>query len=318
MVQVMLYNVDIAHDKELYAMATQEIMSFDDFRKRFKTEDDCREYLFNLRWPNGFVCPKCGSAGCYHIAARNKYQCTQCRHQSSVTSGTVMHRSKLSLLTWFWAIYFASKDKRGYSATQLSAELSIAYSSAWYLLHRIRNAMAQRDSDYMLSGIVEMDDTYFGSPEEGGKRGRGTEKAKVLVAVSKTVDGKPCFAKMKVVDDLKGKTIGEFAQESILTGSTVQSDAYRSYREPLAKNYDHQYEVYDSNSEMLKWLHVIIGNAKALVIGTFHGLDKKHLQRYLDEFCYRFNRRNLHGQLFPRLLLAVANSNILGYADLTR
>jgi transposase-like protein len=299
-------------------MAKQENMSFADFRERFSNEDACREYLFILRWPNGFICPKCGGIGCYLINRRNKYQCTQCRYQASVMAGTVMHKSKLSLQTWFWAIYLVSRDKRGYSATQLAAELGIAYSSAWYLLHRIRSAMADRDAGYMLSGIVEMDDTYFGAPKEGSKLGRGTEKAKVIVAVSKTAIGKPCFLKMKVIDDLKGETVGEFAIENILKGSIVQSDAYRSYRKPLANDFDHQFEVYDSHSGMLKWLHTLIGNAKAFVNGTYHGLDDKHLQSYLDEFCYRFNRRGFRDQIFPRLLCAVTNSNILGYADLTR
>jgi hypothetical protein len=296
----------------------QDKISFADFRERFNSEDSCREYLYNLRWPNGFICPKCGGVGCYHIIGRSKYQCTQCRHQASITSRTVMHRSKLSLQTWFWGIYLVSRDKRGYSATQLAEELDIAYSSAWYLLHRIRNAMAERDSAYMLSGIVELDDTYFGAPAEGGKRGRGTDKVKVLAAVSKTEDGMPGYLKMEVVDNLKGKTVEDFATAYILKGSTIQSDAYRSYRKPLADDFNHQFEVYDSTSNTLKWLHTLVGNAKALVNGTFHGLGDKHLQRYLDEFCYRFNRRVLRKQIFPRLLCAVANSNILGYADLTR
>lgn len=299
-------------------MAKQENMSFADFRKRFDSEARCREYLYNLRWPKGFVCRACGGVGCYHIKGRNKYQCMQCRQQSSVTSGTVMHRSKLSLRTWFWAIYLISRDKRGYSATQLAEELGIAYSSAWYLLHRIRSAMAERDSDYMLSGIVELDDTYFGAPTEGGKRGRGTEKAKVMVAVSKTDDGKPGYLKMEVVDNLKGETIGDFAKACIVKGSVIQSDGYLSYRKPLADDFEHQFEVFDSKSDMLKWLHILVGNAKAFISGTFHGLADKHLQSYLDEFCYRFNRRGFRCQIFPRLLCAVANSNILGYADLTR
>ena len=178
--------------------------------------------------------------------------------------------------------------------------------------------MAERDSEYMLSGIVELDDTYFGAPTEGGKRGRGTEKAKVMVAVSKAEHGKPGYLKMKVVDNLKGKTIGDFANAYIVKGSIIQSDAYRSYRKPLADVFDHQHEVFDSNSNTLKWLHTLVGNAKAFVNGTFPGLGDKHLQSYLDEFCYRFNRRGFRNQIFSRLLCAVAYSNILGYADLTR
>lgn len=133
-------------------MTIQGEMSFADFRKRFASEDFCREYLYNLRWPAGFVCPVCGGAGCCHIKGRSWHQ----------SSGTVMNRSKLSLRTWFWAICLVSRDKRGYSATQLTGELDIACSSARYLLHRIRSAMAARDSEYRLSRIAELDDTCKG------------------------------------------------------------------------------------------------------------------------------------------------------------
>ena len=112
-----------------------------------------------------------------------EYVCKQCRRQSSVTAGTVLHRTHLPLTVWFWAIYLVARDKRGISATQLSRELEIAYSSAWYLLHRLRNAMGERDKDYVLFGIIELDDAYFGAPSSNGKRGRGTDKTSALAAV---------------------------------------------------------------------------------------------------------------------------------------
>lgn len=229
-----------------------------------------------------------------------------------------MHHSKLPLKTWFWAIYLTSRDKRGYSAVQLSEELGIAYSSAWYLLHRIRTAMTSRDAEYMLCGIVEVDDTYFGGPNSGGKRGRGTKKTKGVVAVSKDEDGHPQYVKMKVVPDLKSATIGDFVESVIEKGSVIQSDAYLSYRKPMADGYTHQYEVFDTDNNMLRWLHQIVGNAKAVILGTFHGFDDKHLQAYLDAFCYRFNRRNVRSEIFARLLAAVTSYHILGYAVLTR
>ena len=298
-------------------MAQQESMNFWGFQERFSTEEACREYLFKLRWANGFSCSRCGCGDYYCISTRNKYQCKSCRYQTSVTAGTVMDRSHLSLKVWLWAIYLVACDKRGYSATQLSKELNLPYNTAWFLLHRIRHAMSQRDDNYMLTGIIEMDDTYFGKPKKGSKRGRGTTKIKVLVALSKDESGKPQFAKMQVVPNLKGKTIAGFVKNSIVEGSTVQSDAYPSYRKPLAEKYLHEYQVFDSDSEMLHWLHIIIGNAKAYVIGTYHGLGFKHLQSYLDEFCYRFNRRFFQGEIFSRLLFAVASSSTLRFADLT-
>ena len=120
--------------------------------------------MFEQRWPEGFVCPKCGGHGCYRLRGRGEYVCKQCHRQSSVTAGTVLHCTHLSLTVWFWAIYLVARDKRGISALQLSSELEIAYSSAWYLLHRLRNAMGERDKDYVLSGIIELDNAYFGAP----------------------------------------------------------------------------------------------------------------------------------------------------------
>ena len=298
-------------------MARQETINFQEFQEKFNTEEACREYLFELRWTNGYECPKCGCKEYYLISTRNKYQCKSCRYQASVTVGTVMDRSHLSLRTWLLAIYLIARDKRGYSAMQVSKELDLPYNTAWFLVHRIRHAMAQRDNNYTLAGIVEMDDTYFGKPGKGGKRGRGTSKIKVLVALSKADNRKPQFAKMQVVPNLKGKTIAGFAENFITPGSVVQSDAYHSYRKPLAEKYLHEYQVFNSDSGMLHWLHIIIGNAKAFVLGTYHGLGQKHLQSYLDEFCYRFNRRFFHGEIFTRLLFAVTLSSPLRFAELT-
>jgi len=298
-------------------VASDRIIGYSAFQRQYATVEDCRKKLFEIRFPNGFICPRCGCVEYYTIPTRNLYQCKGCRHQLSVTAGTVMHRSHLPLLTWFWAIYLVSKDKRGFSAKQLERELGLPYNTAWFLLHRIRSAMSQRDEQYQLAGVVELDDTYFGKSKKGGKRGRGTKKTKVVVAVSKTNDGKPRFIKMKVVSNLKSVTIGKFATQNIAESSKIETDAYRSYRKPLAEKYEHRFEVFDSSSDMLRWLHTVIGNAKSFVNGTFHGLGDKHLQRYLDEFCYRFNRRYFKNRIFDRLLIAVTCASPLTFAELT-
>lgn len=298
-------------------MARVKTISYAGFQKQFCDEEACRKYLFDSRFGGGFVCPKCGCKEYYFLSNRNLYQCKSCLHQQSLTAGTVMHRSHLPLMTWFWAIFLISRDKRGYSAAMLSRELDLPYNTAWFLLHRIREAMSRRDSKYQLSGIVELDDTYFGKPSKGSKRGRGTSKIKVIVAVSKTPGGKPLFMKMQVVPNLKGKTIGNFAKANVCEQSTVQTDAYHSYRKPLSEKYSHEYEVFSPDSEMLKWLHIMIGNAKAFVSGTFHGLGGKHLGRYLAEFSYRFNRRHLP-DIFSNLCNAVMASEPLTFAELSR
>ena len=166
------------------------------FMNEFSTEAKCREYMANLRWAGGFVCPKCG---CRHacLLSNGRYQCADCRRQTSVTAGTVLHKSHMPLTQWFLAFYFVSQDKRGISAVQLAAMLGTTYKTAWSMLRRIRIAMGQRDETHQLCGVIEFDDAYFGGPTVGKKRGRGTEKAKVLVAVSLDERGNPLYAKMR-------------------------------------------------------------------------------------------------------------------------
>jgi transposase-like protein len=300
-------------------MSKQESISFFEFKEIFNNEDRCRDHLFKLRWPNGFECQKCGSKSYYSITTRDVYECCDCHYQASVTAGTVMEGTHLSLEKWFWGIYFVSTDKRGHSATALQRKLGIGYKAAWYMRKRIRTAMMSRDWEYMLSGIVELDDTFFGSADEGGKRGRGTNKAKVIVGLSIDGKGRPQYAKMEVVNDFTQDTISAFAQANIEADSTISSDAYSSYRQLKNEGYRHEYKVFNpkTDTEHLKWLHTIVSNAKAFINGTFHGLDRKHLQLYLAEFCYRFNRRFNPAELFNRLLVYCLSSEKTNYTELT-
>lgn len=300
-------------------MAKQETISFMQFKNYFNDEDTCREHLYRLRWPNGYCCPKCGSISHYEITTRNLFECTDCHYQASLTAGTVMEKTHMPLEKWFWGIYFFSTDKRGCSASQLSKELSITYKSAWYMLHRIRKAMKDRDSQYLLKGLIQLDDSFFGSSTQGGKRGRGTEKAKVMVGLSINDKGHPEYLKMEVVNNLRGQTIVDFALAHIAEGSTISSDAYRSYRKLQDEDFSHEAKVFNpkEESDHLKWLHTIIGNTKAFINGTYHGLGAKHLQSYLDEFCYRFNRRSFSGELFNRVLSSCLLSRSFSYTELT-
>lgn len=286
-------------------MAQAEAITFEEFRTRYETEKACREELFRLRFPEGFVCPTCGCREYYPIRTRNTYQCRKCRHQTSVTAGTVMHRTRLPLTKWFWAMYLCVTDKRGISASLLKDRLNVCYESAWHLLDRIRSAMGQRDSNYILSGLVEMDDCYLGGPCSGGKRGRGTDKAKVVVALSKTEDNIPLFAHMQVVENLQTKTLQEFIDQHLAQGTILQCDGFSSYKGLTGVACDAK--VFDPSNGDLKWLHKAISNLKAFLLGTYHGRCTK-LQPYLDEFCFRLNRRHVAHQLFPRLARAVATS----------
>jgi len=198
------------------------------------------------------------------------------------------------------------------SAMGLMRQLHVTYKTAWYLGQRIRQAMGNRDEKYLLDGLVEFDDSYFGGTHSGGKRGRGTDKAKVLMAVSKDKKGVAKYMKLRVVPNLKGPTVAKFAKAAIAEGATIETDALRSYRKALSEKHSHNWEVFDSEKEMLLWLHTILSNVKEDILGTFHGVSKKYLQRYLNEIAYRFNRRFMQPVLFDHLLTAVTDSPPLG------
>jgi hypothetical protein len=291
-------------------------MGFMEFAEKYETEEACRQKVFEARWPGGFICPKCGGHKCCFVTHKNCYQCNKCKHQTSPKVGTLMEKSRLSYKTWLWAIYLVATDKRGISAMELMRQLHVGYKTAWYVLHRIREAMAKADENCLLQGIVEFDDTYFGGTKPGGKRGRGTLKTKVLLAVSKDEAGKPQKMAMRVVKNLKGKTIGAFARDCIAEGATIESDAFGSYRAPLREKWLHRWQVFDADKEMLAWLHTIISNVKAFVQGTYHGLDEKYLQRYLDEVTFRFNRRFQQPSIFDQLLDSITHSHPISMVGL--
>ena len=199
-------------------MAQQQELSILEFKNKYDSEDACREHLFKNKWPNGFICEKCGCLEYYYIATRHSYECKGCYYQASVTSNTIMHKTHTPLEKWFWAIYLVARDKRGLSALALSKQIDVSYPTAWLMIQKLREAMEYRDSCYKLANIVELDDAFFGSPDEGGKRGRGTSKMKVIIGISLTDEGKPQFAKMEVVDNIDSSTLKKTAQENIEPG----------------------------------------------------------------------------------------------------
>ena len=301
-------------------MAQQPKLTRLAFQQYFATEEACEKQLFKQKWPEGYKCEKCGNTHHSTITTRRLplYQCTECGYQASVIVNTIFEKTRTSLVKWFMAIYEISTDKRGYSATQLMKDAEVSYPTAWLMLHKIREAMQNRDQKYQLSGIVEVDDAYIGGESKSCKRGRGTDKTKVFVGLSLDDNGHPGFVKMQVTQDIKGDSILGFAGRHIAEGSRISSDAYSSYN-ALAKEYEHTPKKFDpvNDPEHLKWLHVVLSNAKAFILGTFHGLDEKHMQRYLNEFCYRFNRRHFEGQGFFRLLASCASSKTITCHELT-
>lgn len=180
------------------------------------------------------------AAGVGDCSGCSAVRCVQCRHQVSVTAGTVLHKTHMPLQQWFLAFYLVCQDKRGISATQLASQLGTTYKTAWYMLKRIRAAMGQRDKKYQLSGVIEFDDAYFGGPGKGKKRGRGTGKRKVFVALSLDERGNPHYLKMQVTPNIRQDSVKNFAQAIFADDSTICSDGYRSYI-PGLKAYRHKH-----------------------------------------------------------------------------
>jgi transposase-like protein len=275
-----------------------------EWQKRFGTERACEKVLINIRWPNGFVCPRCNSKDASFITSRKVYQCSHCRYQVSITAGTLFHSTNLPLVKWFWAIYLTATDKGGISALRLSKHIGVSWQTAREMLKKIRMAMADRDSVYKLQNFIELDDAYVGG-KRTGKRGRGAAgKRPILVAVE-TRGEKAGFMAVEAVDVVSKNTVREFLQRHLKEGQTVRTDAFPALNS-VSELHDHQKKVV-AVEEASKWLplvHVVIGNLKKFLNGTFHGVSITYLQEYLDEFSYRFNRRFWEPQLPLRLLNA--------------
>ena len=196
-----------------------------EWQQRYGTEEACAATLFKYRWPQGFICPKCGNDSAWFITTRKVYQCSECKHQVSVTAGTLLHSTNLPLVKWFWAIYLVASDKGGIAALRLSKHIGVSWPTARSMLRKIRTAMAHRDSLYrLLHQMIEFDDTYVGG-KKPGKRGRGAKgKKPVLVAVehrNKTAG----FVAMKAVDTVSGKEIDTFLKRHLTNGQQVRTDA---------------------------------------------------------------------------------------------
>ena len=290
-----------------------------EFQAAFPDEQACWEALRRARWPKDFVCPRCGHEVSSWIATRRLEQCCRCRYQCSVTAGTVFHRTRVPLLTWFWAIFFVARHKKGISALQLQRDTGLgSYRTAWTMLHRLRSALRYRP-EARLAGLVEVDETYVGGHERGRRGGREVLH-KSIVAVA--VEQRPHSAGRARLSVLKGvrfeQDLSPFIQAGIdLRRATVRTDGFAAYLALPAQGIRHDRKVQGSDrahsSKILPWSHTIFGNLKTWLRGTFHGVSAKHLSRYLDEFVYRFDRRWREGDLFGFVLKRAANAQPLSY-----
>ena len=279
--------------------------TLEEFEGRFATEQACREYLMQLRWPQGFVCPRCGGRRA-RPSWRGLLRCGQCDYQASVTAGTIFQDTRLPLRTWFRTMWWVTSQKNGASALGLQSILGLgSYRTAWALLHKLRRAMV-RPGRERLSGRVEVDETYVGDAEEG-LRGRQTQK-KALVAIAAEEDGAGIGRiRMKRIREASKQQLHGFIQEAVEPDSTIHTDGWEGYVGLEALGYRHEYDFLagssQSASELLPHVHRVAALLKRWLIGTHQGaVSREHLDYYLDEYTFRFNRRRSRhrGKLFYR------------------
>lgn len=280
--------------------------SLADFQRRFSTEAACRQYLFECRWPDGYHCPRCQHPEVYAVMGRGLLQCKACRYQASVTAGTVMHRSRTPLRDWFWAAYFVTTHTPGFSALQLQRQLGLTrYETAWALLHKLRRAMVRPERD-PISGTVEVDETYVGGLEEGRGGGRKRESTKAIVVAAVEVRGLGSGrVRLATVKDLSGPTLVDFVKGAVAPGAIVMTDGWQGYVPLRVNGFEHRPTTQGSGKNaptLFPRVHRVFSHLKTWLLGTHHGVSRRHLPHYLDEFVFRFNRRRTPMAAFQSLL----------------
>lgn len=276
-----------------------------EFRDRFATEEGCRAYIDTLRWPEGFVCPNCGASRSWAMK-RGLYWCRDCDYQASATAGTLFHDTHKPLRLWFEAMWYVTNQKSGVSALGLQRVLGLgSYHTAWNWLHKLRRAMVRPGRD-RLSGVVEVDEVFIGG-EHSGKRGRGAA-GKSLVVIAAQEDGKRIGRiRLRRVDDATGQSLEPAVWEMVEPGSTVRTDGWGGYNGLAELGYKHcaiEKEPHLGDN-MLPMVNLVASLLKRWLLGTHQGgIQHTHLDYYLDEYTFRFNRRSSksRGLLFYRLI----------------
>jgi len=300
-------------------------MKIYEFTAQFPDETSCKMHFKAVREQEGIICKRCGSTNHYWLQSKWQWQCTDCRFRTTLRSGTVMQSAKLSFYKWYLCMAFMSSTKKGVSALEMQRQLGHKrYRTIWVLMHKIRAGMGKRDDRYTLEGMIELDEGYFEkttSIHTQLKRGRGSQaKTNVAVMAESTAledletgakSSQFRYAKMKVLTSHKSSEINDVATKNISRTATLITDKSTSYEE-FSKLFE-THLSFKSDKETtrttLKWVHVNISNAKRNLLGVYHMMAGKYLQNYLNEFCYRLNRRYFGENLFNRIVVATVANN---------
>ena len=279
------------------------LISSSELGRRFSGEQACRQYLFILRWPEGFICPRC-TGGTSWLTSRGLWKCGACKYQVSVTAGTIFQDSHLPLTLWFRAMWYITSQKNGMSAQGLQRVLGLgSYETAWALLHKLRRAMIRPGRD-RLRGTIAVDETYWGGNEEGVVGRLTEEKAVIIVAAEENGKGIGRI-RLRRISDITKESLYGFIQQAIEPGSTVTTDGLNAYRGMDGYNHNPHVQRHQPKGEhLLPRVHRVVSLLKRWLLGTHQGaIGHTHLDNYLDEFTFRFNRRTSasRGKLFYRL-----------------
>ena len=312
-------------EKRLYYEKTIDV-NIIKFIEQFPDETSCKDHLRKVREQNGIKCKHCGCEKHYWLKAKYQWQCSACDFRTTLRSGTMFENSNLPLRKWYLAMAFMSFSKKGLSAKELQKQLGHArYRTVWSMMYRIRVAMGKRDNLYQLEGMIEFDEGYFTTEtnekdKQNLKRGRGSQKQTNVAVMAESTPledietgktSKHCrYFKMKVLKNHLSEEINTVVEENFDQKSIVFSDKSTSYVDIAQHVEIHIMEksTKESTVKNLPWVHIAISNAKRNLLGIYHKINGKYLQSYLDEFCYKLNRRYFGDQLFERLAVAMSDN----------
>jgi transposase-like protein len=309
--------------------------SLSEFQKAFPDEARCVAFLFQRRWPDGFVCPCCGERRAVALKSRPRlYECLDCGRQTSITAGTAMHRSKLPLTTWFWAAHLMATHSNGMSARQLEDQLGVTYKTAWLLTQKLRRSMVDPDRE-PLEGVVEVDQTEIPFREGDAFFARGNAGKILVIGAVEVIDrdinrSKPRRKHAKYLDTRSGRirlatiadnsaaSIDAFVRANVKRGTTLITDGHASY--PGLTGYRHDPRIVGKMADhiVLPWIHQAFSLMKRWSLGTYHGLRRKHVDSYLNEFVFRYNRRFHRHVSFETLLGLAAHHEPTTYWDIVK
>lgn len=285
----------------------QKGMSIGDLMSKYGTDNKCQAEIFKLRWPNGFICPHCNNTTYCELKRHSLLQCNRCHTQTSVTSGTIFHSTKVPLNKWFLSMFLLTQSKNGISALELKRHLGVSYNTAWSIKHKLMQVMLERNNDKQLFGNIKIDDAYIGGEFTGGKRGRGSEnKTPFITALEEDAENHPIRVKLDKIEAFKKADVEDWSRHHLKAGSTVVSDGLRCFLGIDKAGLHHEVKIVGSGKSsnedsVFDWLNTILGNVKTALRGTYHAISAKHVPRYLAEFEYRFNRRFNLEDMVPRL-----------------